>query len=453
MTDSMKISPEYQARSTESRQNLLPIPLIPPLLNSPYPYASPPQPSNSQLPSKLLVERPILKHTAPSKRPLPDINSKNSSENTENVNAFIPKELAEIIATRQCREHSTLANLNEDIEKEEAEAFKAYLRLSLSNIAAADSSPTPPRVPVAIATPRIILSQVPSRGSDKNAELPKNPQSDDNSWATVARKGKKKARVNLNATARVAPLGKTSHRSTNKDKSEDTTSSTKAISDKRLFLRLPTDHEWRQLSPAGVREVIVKRLLISPSLIGRIKPVHSGFALSPSNSKAREEMLKAGNELFLSGAKLEPATNWVSVLVPTVPAFIHMEKGQVERLIELVWRIFVKHHVVSGFRVLYESGIIRPYKKQQPNEFCKRCNGHHPAKNSSRAPSCGNYGSTNHNTDIYMAATKFRNCGGPHRADSRRYLARPTHSGAPSKEQLKAYRQAGESISSPSEPS
>ncbi|KHJ32658.1 putative eka-like protein [Erysiphe necator] len=36
------------------------------------------------------------------------------------------------------------------------------------------------------------------------------------------------------------------------------------------------------------------------------------------------------------------------------------------------------------------------------------------------------------------------NCGGPHRSDSRRCLARPTRSGAPTKEQLKTYRQAGE---------
>ncbi|POS82523.1 hypothetical protein EPUL_006263 [Erysiphe pulchra] len=185
--------------------------------------------------SKPLVERPIQKPTAPSKRPLPDRNSKNSSENTDNVNVFLPKELAEIIATRQRRERawhvrlmicttvpsnidSTLANLIEDIEKEEAEAFKTYLRLAISNFAAADSSPSPPRVPihtrpsngsgnvkgketdqnltkkVAIATPRIILSQVPSRGSDKNAELPKTLQTCDNSWAIVARKGKKKAR-------------------------------------------------------------------------------------------------------------------------------------------------------------------------------------------------------------------------------------------------------------------
>ncbi|KHJ30051.1 putative eka-like protein [Erysiphe necator] len=43
-----------------------------------------------------------------------------------------------------------------------------------------------------------------------------------------------------------------------------------------------------------------------------------------------------------------------------------------------------------------------------------------------------------------MAATKCRNCGGPHRSDSRRCLIRPTRSGIPTKEQLKSYRQAGE---------
>ncbi|KHJ30572.1 hypothetical protein EV44_g3300 [Erysiphe necator] len=64
---------------------------------------------------------------------------------------------------------------------------------------------------VAVATLRIILSQVPSRGLNKNAELLKAPQPGDNSWATVPRKGQKKARENPSTIARVAPLGKTSH--------------------------------------------------------------------------------------------------------------------------------------------------------------------------------------------------------------------------------------------------
>ncbi|KHJ31883.1 putative eka-like protein [Erysiphe necator] len=246
-----------------------------------------------------------------------------------------------------------------------------------------------------------------------------------------------------------------------------------SVSDKRLFDRLPQGHEWRKLSPAGIREVIVKKLHISPSLIGRIKPVHSGFALSPCSAEAREEILKAENGLFLSGAKLETATNWVSVLVPTVPAFVNMEQGvvevskdmlsdEIERVSSMrpahlklygrnnlesphrTWLAYFPKAPRGGFRVFDESGVLRPYKKQKPTEFCERCNGHHPSKNCSRAPSCANCGSTYHTADIGMAATKCRNCGGPHRADSRRCLARPTRSGSPTKEQLKTYRQMGE---------
>ncbi|KHJ33884.1 putative eka-like protein [Erysiphe necator] len=43
-----------------------------------------------------------------------------------------------------------------------------------------------------------------------------------------------------------------------------------------------------------------------------------------------------------------------------------------------------------------------------------------------------------------MAATKCRNCEGPHRSDSHRCLARPTCSGIPTKQQLKTFRQVGE---------
>lgn len=43
-----------------------------------------------------------------------------------------------------------------------------------------------------------------------------------------------------------------------------------------------------------------------------------------------------------------------------------------------------------------------------------------------------------------MAVTKCRNYGDPHRSDSRRFLARPTRSGAHNKEQMKKYRQEGE---------
>ncbi|KHJ34645.1 putative eka-like protein [Erysiphe necator] len=288
-----------------------------------------------------------------------------------------------------------------------------------------------------------------------------------NSWATVARNGQKKALVAHIIDLQVNTVTRGTQKLPNKEKSAT------IVSDKKLFVRLLLEHEWRNLFPAGIREVIVKKLMNSPSLIGKIKPVRSGFALSPCSTEARDTILNAGNALFLTGAKLEPATNWVSVLIPTVPSKIRKQHDEVEINSSLLsdeiervcsvrpahvklygrnkpeaphrtWMAFFVKAPHSGFRVFDESGISRSFKKQQPIEFCKRCNGHYPAKNYSRAPFCSNCGSTNHAVDSCMAATKCRNCGGPHRSDSRRCLARPIRSGAPTKEQLRIYRQAGD---------
>ncbi|KHJ36364.1 putative eka-like protein [Erysiphe necator] len=261
-----------------------------------------------------------------------------------------------------------------------------------------------------------------------------------------------------------APTSKATQRVTNKGKSITT-----ASTDQRLFVRIPQEHEQQKLSPAGIRKIIVQKLSMSPSLIGKIKPVHSGFALSHCSTEARQAILDAGNGLFLSGAKLEPATNWFPVIIPTVQSSIRKVQGQVEinhtiltdeveRVCSMrythvklygrnkseaphrTWMVYLPKAPRTGFRVFDECGIARPFKKQQPSEFCKCCNGHHPTKNCSRAPSCENCGSTNHSEDLCMATTKCRNCEGPHRSDSRRCLARPTRSDAPTKEQKKAFR-------------
>ncbi|KHJ35632.1 putative eka-like protein [Erysiphe necator] len=177
--------------------------------------------------------------------------------------------------------------------------------------------------------------------------------------------------------------------------------------------------------------------------------------------------------LFLSGAKLEPATQWTPLLIPTVPKTKNTLQGrkEISKLmladeIERVWSVrpeavklyayqkpdaphrtwlalFTKS-LKPGFRVFDESGIFSIFKKQTPFEFYKRCNGHHSSKFYSRAPSCENCGSTMHTQDVCIAATRCRNCGGPHRSDSRKFLARPTRHGALTKEQLKVYRQAGD---------
>ncbi|KHJ30762.1 putative eka-like protein [Erysiphe necator] len=108
------------------------------------------------------------------------------------------------------------------------------------------------------------------------------------------------------------------------------------------------------------------------------------------------------------------------------------------------WLALFTKRLKPGFRVFDKSGISSIFKKQTPIEFCKRCNGHHFSKFCSRAPSRGNCGSNMHTQDVFIAATQCRNCGGPHRSDSRKCLARPTRHGAQTKEQLKVYRQAGD---------
>ncbi|KHJ30476.1 putative eka-like protein [Erysiphe necator] len=468
----MEISQESIALSTELSQQPPPIPQIPPAPNPSSPLAPSPPPSLLSPSSNTAASRQILKPVAPSKRQLPERPISHINNNSNIVNAFIPQELAEIIATRQRRERawharliicttvissldSTLANFTEEIEIEEAVALKSFLRQAVANFAAADSPSPPPSVPahtlphkgngkgkdkvnnitkkVAVATPKVTPSQVSIRASLKEVEQSRTLPSNNNSWATVVRNGRKKARIAHSQDPQV----------NNKIRG------TQKVSVKEKPATTAADKDWK------------------------IKPVRSGFALTSSRTEARDIILNAGNGLFLSGAKLEPATNWVSVLIPTVPYKIRKQQGEVEISSSLLsdkierlcsvrpahvklyggnkpeaphrtWIAFFETAPRNGFRVFDESGIARNFKKPQSLEFCKRCNGHRPAKNCSRAPSCGNCGSTNHSESVCMAATKCRNCGGPHRSDSRRCLARPTRSGAPTKEQMRSYRQAGD---------
>ncbi|POS86625.1 hypothetical protein EPUL_003798 [Erysiphe pulchra] len=159
--------------------------------------------------------------------------------------------------------------------------------------------------------------------------------------------------------------------------------------DKRLFVRIPKEHEWRKISPAGLCET---------------KPVHSGFALSPCKNEAREAILTAANGLFMTGARLDQATNWIRVIIPIVTTSIRKEHREIEvsssMLIEEVervcsirpthvklygrnkaeaphrtWMAFFSKLPRKGFRVFDESGIAQQFKKQKPLEFCIRFNG------------------------------------------------------------------------------
>ncbi|KAI0997130.1 hypothetical protein K3495_g11057 [Podosphaera aphanis] len=98
----------------------------------------------------------------------------------------------------------------------------------------------------------------------------------------------------------------------------------------------------------------------------------------------------------------------------------------------------------AGFRLFDESRIAVRHNPQRSVQQCKRCLDFHGTRGCSRAPACWNCSSKMHSTAECKAHTKCRNCGGPHRSDSRNCLARPTRSGPVTKEQLVTIRQASQ---------
>lgn len=134
----MKISLETLASSTNKNQP----PFIPP---------------DIQLSNKTIIERPIPKLIASSTRPMSERITLNNNKSAYVKNAFFRKQPAKIIATHQCRERawharlligasmlsnidSTLANVVDVVDEEEAGAFKVSLRLAIANFAATDTS-------------------------------------------------------------------------------------------------------------------------------------------------------------------------------------------------------------------------------------------------------------------------------------------------------------------------
>lgn len=200
--------------------------------------------------------------------------------------------------------------------------------------------------------------------------------------------------------------------------------------------------------------------------------------MSPSSSSGREESLKVENGLFLSGVKLEAASNWVPLLVTTVPKAISslddrlevtrvevtktMLMDDIERVSSVrpttvklfgyqrfgaphrTWTAFYSNTTRLSFRVFDESRVAAKFKKQHPIDFCNRLNIHHSRKSYSRTPCCRNRGPTLHVQNESKTLTRCGNCGGPHRSDILKCLARPNRAEAPTKEQLKIYRQAGD---------
>ncbi|POS81994.1 hypothetical protein EPUL_006669, partial [Erysiphe pulchra] len=442
------------------------------------PLPSPPQihpppltsSQNTSLPNIQVVNRKFLEPVPPSKRAAQDAADPDSScqlNEEDPTLRYLPPELAKIFSARQQQERawhirlmvcssfisnidSTVNNFQEGEEKETARKIQSQLLAAISQFAAADVYPASPsfrnpsklkhsieelkaltqkktfQVAVPLVTPiaKPTLKKIPAH----KHPLPKKPQVQEDSWVKVVRNGHKKSRATKESVELKESNAQAQGSATPTGLHIDKNQSSLNTEVKRLFIRLSQDHEWCNLSPAGIREVIVRKLSISQTCIKFIKPVRSGFALSPYNTQAREALLQTAVRLSSLGTKLESATNWTPVIIPTVLKTICTTEGslevtksmlgdEVERVTGIrpcalklyghsrheaphrTWMAFFKKAPRPGFRVFDESGIMRNFKRKQSIDFCNRYNGHHLARNCSRAPSCGNCGSTMHAED------------------------------------------------------
>ncbi|KHJ33486.1 putative eka-like protein [Erysiphe necator] len=234
----------------------------------------------------------------------------------------------------------------------------------------------------------------------------------------------------------------------------------------RIFLRIPRNHEWRSFTPAGIREAVNRKLCCSPTNIDRIIPVASGYAIVAKDQTGSQLLLSLSHRLP-EDILLEAARHWVSYMLPNIPTHIVTIEGrkpvaeseviaELERVTGLTPKsiryrgkskvgapyrtsivFFDKDSAPKpGFRLFDDSGRATPLKPRQTKLNCKRCLGFHSTGCCSRAPASGICGSIMHPEEECKALTKCRNCGGPYRSDSRKFLARPTKAGKPTKEQF-----------------
>ncbi|KHJ30543.1 putative eka-like protein [Erysiphe necator] len=181
-------------------------------------------------------------------------------------------------------------------------------------------------VPHVTPTDKPTLKKIPA----PKHSLPKKPQLQEDSWVKVVRSGHKKSRATKESVELKEYNARAQGSVTPSSLSIDKTQSSLNTEDKRQFIRLSQGHEWCKLSPAGIREIIVRKLSISTTCIKFFNPVQSGFALSPCNTQAREALLQTTIRLSSLGVKLESATNLTPVIIPTVPKTIYTTEGSLE---------------------------------------------------------------------------------------------------------------------------
>lgn len=369
------------------------------------------------------------------------------------------------------------------------DSLRIFLRASIAQFLQVGPGATPPELPK--VPPKSHLNKTSTyeesfpllepRSCTKSVDqLEPKEQRKEESWVPASKTGisKHKGQLNLKTTTTSShqkkPSTTLSQKSIyKKDAAPKTVPKDDRLYD-RLFLRIPRDHEWRNLTPAGIREAVIRKMGCSPTLIDKIIPMQCGYAFIAKDEEVRLLLLSFSSRLP-ENIILEEARKWVSYVLPNIPVNIINLDGtttvtetqltsEIERVTTVTpksvrlrgksklgalyrtWIAFFEKDKApkAGFRLFDDSGRAYNINPRKNNANCKRCLGFHSTGSCSRAPACGRCGSKMHMEKMCQAPVKCRNCGGPHRSDSRSCLARPSRAGAPTKEQLQVIRNAGQ---------
>lgn len=273
--------------------------------------------------------------------------------------------------------------------------------------------------------------------------LPRRPQVIESAWATVARKAATLPDPPANLAKR-RPVTLTN--SAGKEPIKD---------DKRLFLRMGRDHEWRLLSPVTIKKLVTERAGVAPSAIIAMTQVRSGLAIECTSDALRETILRVGPSFQKENIIIEPASDWTSVIVPHVPIYIRTMGGRIEVTKDMImaecqavcgvtpiqvrpnyvkigqystsWIIHFKQVPANlKFRLFDESGPAIPFSRRRPIEQCQRCWGYHSTRTCVKGLRCEICSGTHEKTECTAKIPKCANCAGPHEATHRDCMARPT---------------------------
>ena len=227
--------------------------------------------------------------------------------------------------------------------------------------------------------------------------------------------------------------------------------------DERIFLRLPPNHQWRNVSTEGLRVHLCREMKVPLLTIKRTTAVSSGFAIVPADGEARKKVIAMQEKLAGLGVTLDLSAKWHTYIVPRVPTYISsvgcseptepLIKEEVRRTARQMpmtarptqstengrnwrdWVISFQKPVRDGFRIFGSIPARKLESRPRANQ-CPRCWGFHDPRTCQRAERCGNCGAPQHPDPPpgQSRCGKYPqcvNCHGPHAADLNVCPARP----------------------------